>query len=370
MKALFLKYKKLHLWLLVNLILLAAYFLLRGQKALMTALAENITAPIRQAIGRLCYLTEISVMEVLCVLLIVGAIAYVIWSIAAVIRAKDRRAGRTYSAVLGAANIALSICVGFCLLWGINYGAETFQDKSGIYAEPVAYEDLAAVTVYFAQQLSLAADDVQRDESGVFAVPREEILSASTTVYDAAEQVFPFLEFDDPGVKAMAFSRLLSAMDFTGFYCSYTGESNVNVDSPACLLPSTVVHELAHQRGIASEQECNFLAVMASVISGNPAYEYAGWLKGYINLGNALYSVDRDLYWAIRDMLPETVEADLAYNSAYWDQFRDTAVQKVSNTVYDGILKAYGDERGIQSYGTVVDMLVVYYKDAAYSALS
>ena len=44
-------------------------------------------------------------------------------------------------------------------------------------------------------------------------------------------------------------------------------------------------------------------------------------------------------------------------------QFRDSTVQKVSNKVYDGLLKGYGEERGIQSYGTVVDMLVVYYKD-------
>ena len=37
----------------------------------------------------------------------------------------------------------------------------------------------------------------------------------------------------------------------------------------------------------------------------------------------------------------------------------------VSNKVYDGLLKAYGDERGIQSYGTVVDLLVAYYIDRA-----
>ena len=370
MKSFLLKHKKLHIWLLVNLLLLAAYFLLREQKALMTLLAEQVASPLRRAIGRLCYLTEISIMEVLCVLLVAGALVYLIGSVVTVIRSKGRRKSIAYRAALSAANIALTVCVGFCLLWGINYGAENFQDKSGIYAEPVAYEDLVVVTAYFAQQLSLASDDVIRDENGVFAVPREEILAASTDVYNAAEQVFPFLEFDDPGVKAMAFSRLLSAMDFTGFYCSYTGESNVNVDSPACLLPSTVVHELAHQRGIASEQECNFLAVMASIISGNAAYEYAGWLKGYINLSNALYSVDKDTYWAIRGTLPAEVAADLAYNNAYWAQFDNTTVQKVSNTVYDGILKAYGDQRGIQSYGTVVDMLVVYYKDIAYRAFS
>ena len=48
---------------------------------------------------------------------------------------------------------------------------------------------------------------------------------------------------------------------------------------------ATVAHELAHQRGIASEQECNFLGVLASTTSGNPAYVYAGWLSGYIYLG-------------------------------------------------------------------------------------
>jgi hypothetical protein len=172
----------------------------------------------------------------------------------------------------------------------------------------------------------------------------------------------PFLAFDDTGVKPMFFSEFMSIIDFTGFYCPYTGEPNVNVHSPACMLPATAAHEMAHQRGIASEQECNFLAVLAATNSDHPAYVYAGWLKGYIQLSNALYRVNQDIYWAIRDVLPESVRADLAYNTEYWKQFDNTVVQKVSTTAYDGMLKAYGDARGIQSYGTVVDMLVAYYK--------
>ena len=363
MKTFFQKHQKLHIWLLTDLVLLAAYFLCRQNRTWMNALAEHVTTPLKQAAGRLCYMTELSIMEVLTALLVIGGIAYAVWSVIAIVRARGYRKSCAYRTVVRAACIGLSIYAGFCLLWGVNFWTDSFQDKSGIYAEPVAAEDLLKVTVYFAQQLALASDDVERTEDGVFAVPREEILARAPHVYDAIEEQFPFLEFEDPGVKAMRFSYWMSVIDFTGFYCPYTGESNVNVHSPACSLPGTVAHELGHQRGIASEQECNFLAVLASVTCDDPAYRYSGWLKGYIHLSNALYSLNRDVYWQLRDLLPAEVEADLRYISDYWEQFRDTKVQQVSTQVYDGVLKAYGDERGIQSYGTVVDMLVAYYKD-------
>ena len=362
MREFFRRHQKLHIWLLADLGALLAYFAFRGRRGLMNALADHVTGPLRQAVGRVCYLVPFSVMEALEVLAVLLGAGYLLWSIAAVVKARGRRKERAYGAILGAACAALTVWAGFCLLWGINYWTDGFQDRSGIYAEPVALEDLRAVTELFAARTAGASEEVERDEHGLFAVSRKEILENSVRAYDGLTEAFPFLKFDDPGVKPMFFSRLMSALDFTGFYCPYTGESNVNVDSPACMLPSTVAHELAHQRGIASEQECNFLAVLASTTCDDPAYIYSGWLIGYVYLGNALYSQDPEAYWAIRETLPEEVRLDLAYNNAYWAQFRDTAVQRASNKVYDGILKSYGDERGIQSYGTVVDLLVAYYK--------
>lgn len=366
MKKFFEENRRLHIWLLTDFGLLAAFWLCRGNRAWMNALAEHVTGPLRLAVGRLCYRTEISIMEVLCVLLVLGVLAYVGWSGIAILRARGRRGRRTYRAVLGAVCAGVSIYVGFCVLWGINYYIDSFQDRSGIRAEPVAVEELKRVTAYFADRVSKASVAVPRDGNGVFAVSREEILEKSVQAYTAVEQQFPFLEMEDSGVKGVHFSKMMSRLDFTGVYCPFTGESNVNIDSPACMLPSTAAHEMAHQRGIASEQECNFLAILAATTCQDPAYEYSGWLMGYLYLGNALYGVDREAWQRIRDGLDEGVKTDLAFHSAYWRAYRDTLVQQVSNTVYDGFLKSYGDEDGIQSYGTVVDLLIVYYRDAVF----
>ena len=362
MKAFFLRHKKLHFWLLADLCLLAAFLVLRESRGAMAVLAAAMGA-LRRDVGRVCYLVPFSVMEVLCILLVLFAVGYGVWSIVAVVRAGGRRLARSYSALLGAVCLGLTVYVGFCYLWGVTYYVDSFQDRSGVYAQDVAKEDLEAVTWYFARQLTAAADTVERDENGLFAVSREEIFRQSVHVYDETEKQFPFLAFQDRPPKAVRFSRVMSRLDFTGVYCPFTGESNVNVDSPACLLPSTIAHELAHQRGIALEQECNFLAILSSTTCGDDAYAYSGWLLGYIYLGNALYGEDQALWQPVYQSLPETVRADLADNNAYWRQFQDSTVKKASNQVYDSFLKGYGAEQGLKSYGMVVDLLVAYYKD-------
>ncbi|MEI3122667.1 MAG: DUF3810 family protein [Oscillospiraceae bacterium] len=157
------------------------------------------------------------------------------------------------------------------------------------------------------------------------ASPRRagEIFERSTEVYAALYDEFPFLRLagGERRPKAFRCSDALSAIGFTGFFFPFTGEANLNVDSPAAWLPSTICHELAHLRGVASEQECNFIAILAATRSDDPAYRYSGWLLGYIYLANALYRYAPDRWQAIRETLTESVVADIRANNAYWAQF-------------------------------------------------
>lgn len=349
-------FKKQLLWLAVNAACLGLFWLFRTDRTAMDFVAQRITAPYRDAVGRLCHALPISVSELLYAAAILGALAYLIRSCLRVRRA-PRRGAEAARRALGLANAALTVYVLFCLLWGANYYATGFCEEAGLTDEPITVAALSETTSRFAAQLSACAGDVVRDDEGVFAVPRADLLAASTEVYSALSLHYPQLAMDDRRPKAMLFSRIMSAMGFTGFYFPFTGESNVNVDSPSAWLPCTIAHELAHQRGYASEQECNLLGILACVTCGDAAYRYSGYLSGYVHLSNALYRADYDAWLAVYQTLPETVLADLRAQSAYWAQF-EGPVEQAGTKVYDAFLKSYGEERGVQSYGAVVDLLV------------
>ena len=360
MKYFLARYKKLHIWLLVLLFLLALFLIFRTNRDLMNWLVTEVTQPMKDAVASVCYLVPFPVIEILYILAGIWVIIHIVVSAVKIRRSKGHRRSAAYRRVLVLLCVVLTVADWFCLVWGINYYADGFQEKSGLYAQEVEVSELYRVTAYFTEQLNAASRTVPRDENGVFAVSREEIFANSTSIYDNICQEFPFLERQDRVPKQMIFSRVLSAMGFTGFYAGFTGESVLNVGSPAAYLPCTIAHELAHQRGIASEQECNFIAILASTQSGDPIYAYSGYLTGYVHLSNALYRADYDLWASLRSQLDPGALADIQYNSAYWSQW-ESPIDTVSQAVYDTMLKSYGQSDGIQSYGTVVDLLVAYY---------
>ena len=348
------------LWWLAGLAaFFAVYFPLRTCRSAMNWLCGRVILPLEQALGRLCGLTSVSVAEVLILSGIFAAMFYLAWQVRCLI-ARPGRGQRALRMGLTVLCAGLSVYAGFCLLWGVFYGADSFQDKSGLTARGGTVEELTVLTERFAREVSAVGDQVQRDENGCFAVPRSEIFAEAMSAYDGVVQVFDCLKKPAVMPKAFVSSRGMSYLDFSGFYFPFTGEANLNDESPAAYLPANICHEMAHQQGIATEKECNFVAIMAATSADSAAYRYAGYLMGYVHLANALYRVDQAAWQTIRDSLPDTVRADLRQNSAYWAQF-DGLVNTAATKVYDGFLKSNGLTDGVQNYGTVVDLLLAYY---------
>ena len=88
-------------------------------------------------------------------------------------------------------------------------------------------------------------------------------------------------------------------MGFTGVYFPFTGEANVNVDAPACLVPATIAHEMSHQRMVFSELEPILWGIAAAVSCGRSGVPVLRMADGLIQLCNALYAVSPDLWYQI-----------------------------------------------------------------------
>lgn len=329
----------------------------------MEKLSRTAVQPVHHALARLSSHVPFSVAELIWALGIISIVVYIISQIVILIR-KPERLKRVYIIFITVLSVSALVYAMFCMLWGIYYYGDDFETRSGLVSTEISTEQLETVTEYFALRANEYADEVTRDENGLYICDRELILSRSPEVFDEIVKEFPGLVGPRVGAKGMFFSRVMSYTDFTGFFFPFTAEANVNTDFPPALFAATVAHELSHQRGVAKEQEANFVAVLSSLMYGDADYCYSACLLAYVHLGNALHSADYEAWEAVYKQLDERVLKDFALDSYYWKQF-ETPVQKVTNTVYEGFLQSYDQKLGMRSYGACVDLLVNYYYEGA-----
>ena len=356
-----------HIIAAVSAALILLHLLTRDDHALMVWVSERLVRPVHRALAVLNDHLPLSVAELLIGLAVIAVLIYIIYTIIKLIRCGGRLK-RLYAAVINLLAAGLAVYAGFCMLWGVYYYGDDFMTRSGLKNDNISVEQLETVTEYFAALVNEYSSQVPRDADGNYVADRDAILRRSNEVYANVEETLPCLSGPAVRAKGVYFSRVMSYTDFTGFFFPFTAEANVNTDFPPALFASTVAHELAHQRGVAKEQEANFAAVLASLEYGDAEYCYSACMLAYTHLGNALYSADYDAWKSIYLTLNEDVRHDFAANREYWAQF-ETPVQKVSNTVYEGFLYSYDQSMGLKSYGACVDLLVNYYYEQASVAL-
>ena len=343
----------------IPLALVILFEVLKGNQALMTGWVFGVMAPFERLLGRICSVFPFSVAETLAALFLAGCVVWLVRAVVLVVRQKAPLPFLRRLISLG--TLWLWLWAGLCWLWNAAYYVPTFAQREGLETAPYSVEELAAVTEYFARQAAALAPQVPRDEEGHFAESLSDCFDRGPDIYQNIALEFSTLEIKAVRAKPLLCSRLQSILGFTGIYFPFTGEANVNVDAPACLVPATIGHEMAHQRMVASELEANFVGIAACISCDDVVFQYSGYLMGLINLCNALYSASPDAWY---DIAERTFNRELAIdwndNNDYWTALESPA-EDVAGDVYDSFLKGNNQTLGIHSYGACVDLLVSYY---------
>ena len=339
--------------------LICLFELLSSNQELMSAWVFGIMTPLEQLLGRLTAPVPFSVGEVLLFLFLVFCL---VWLIRAVVLLVRQRAPLSFFRRLCALAAALLwIWAGVNWLWNAAYYAPTFSQRAGLETQGYSVETLARVTECFARNAARLSTQVTRDEEGHFTEDVSLCFDRAVGIYENLTSEFPCLDMKSVEAKPLLCSKLQSSLGFTGIYSPITGEANVNIDAPRCLLPATIAHEMSHQRMVALEDEANFVGIAACITSDDPLFQYSGYLMGLIHLCNALYPVAPDTWYEIAGthFTPELF-TDWDDNNAYWTQ-RSSPMEEKAAEVYDSFLKGNDQELGIRSYGACVDLLVAYF---------
>ena len=245
------------------------------------------------------------------------------------------------------------------------YRGSTLDQKMGLDKQPVSAEELydtAAIVVTELNELHSKINYSASTDFSVMPYGYDELNRKLLDAYEIASEKYDFINTFDSRVKRVMLSEPMTYTHISGVYTFFTGEANLNTNFPDYTLPFTAAHELAHQRGIAREDEANFVAFLVCICSDDDYIRYSGYLNLYEYLSGPLSRANKDYYAVIYYAMPENILLEMKAYSKFFDKYRENIAEKVSEKVNDSFLTINGTE-GTKSYGMVVDLAVAYYKD-------
>ena len=260
------------------------------------------------------------------------------------------------------------VCMVFNLfVWNFapGYNALPLDQKLNLERTPVSAEELAATADILLEELKMLEDDIIFTGSGASRMPytyhkmNEKLMDA----YEKAAQKYDFINYFQSSIKPVMLSEPMTYTHISGVYTFFTGEANVNVNFPDYTIPYTAAHELAHQRGIAREDEANFVAFLVCIESDDAYIRYSAYLNLYEYVVSALYSANYDLYKESYYKQPKNILNERIAFSKFFEKYRENTVADISEATNNAYLQSQGSTQGTRSYGMVVDLAVAYYRD-------
>lgn len=244
-----------------------------------------------------------------------------------------------------------------------GYHGRALDEKLELDRQEVSATELYETAYILLSAMRGELDEISFSPDGFSVMPYDlpEMNRLLLAGYEKVSDTYDFLPRLKSRVKPVMMGRAMSYTHITGVYTFFTGEANLNVDFPDYTLPYTAAHELAHQRGIAREDEANFVAFLVCTASDDAYIRYCGYRNLYDYVLSALYEADPMQYSMLISYAPRPVLREMRAYSQFFDQYRDSVVADLSETVNNTYLTMQGTE-GTKSYGMVVDLAVAYFR--------
>ena len=292
-------------------------------------------------------------------MILFSPIALVYYIIYAVRKTKEGKGIRCVAAFISVIPLLYAL---FVLTFAAGYYAPRIDEKMGFQKESVSEDSLFESALYLTDKLNDICPDVCFVENSCSVMPysNSEMIGKINEAYEKYDDRSGLIVNFRSAVKQIALSEPMTYTHISGIYTFFTGEANINVNYPDFILPFTTAHEMAHQRGVAREDEANFVSYLICEQSDDAFVRYSAYLNMFEYVASELAATDMERYVEVRSRLDVRVKDDLAYYSDFFAAYRDSSASKITSTVNDAYLKSQWTA-GIDSYDQVVRLFVMYY---------
>lgn len=325
--------------------------------------SQGINRLYRQLLSRFFGIFPFSVYEFLLYIAILILFVYTLYRLTCCMKRRSQRKKHLILWLLHISDFAMIIWCLIIYTWTLNYARVPLETTMQLESTPANNEALAHLYSHLIMRLNQTAHEVDRNKDGQMIIYSgyQSVFDKAPSCYDTLSKTYPVFGGDFGPPKSIALSKPMLYTSITGIYSPFTSEPNINTAILPQTLPVTTLHELAHQRGFAPEDEANFIATLAATVSEDATFRYSGYFLAYIYTNQELYRRSPESVAMLNKTLDPLVKQDLHTYSLFL-KAHEGKIEKISSTLNDSYLKANGIADGEASYGRMVSLLLAYYQ--------
>lgn len=324
------------------------------------AVTQSIGAFFRFILAKLTGWIPFSLAEMTVILLPIILIALIVVGIK-VVRSEKSNLYVRYICIL--LSVIMTFYSLFVFTLGTSYQGRTLYEKLEVekpeYNDP---DDLLKLSEYLRDRVNECAENIEFDPERGSLMPysRSKLNELLNDACIKASEKYDFISPLRSNFKDVIFSVPMTYTHISGVYSYYTGESNINTNFPDYTIPYTAAHELSHQRGIAREDEANFVAYLICMESDDNYIRYSAYLNLLEYVQSTLRRADSQLYSDFYHTLGRKTILEYTAYSNFFDKYEDNVAAQVSGTVNNIYLQSQGQSAGTLSYSLVVGLAIAY----------
>lgn len=256
--------------------------------------------------------------------------------------------------------LIILVCL-FYWVWGFNYYQKSLSSRLKLEEVLIDSSYIREELTHVIPRLNALRAEINPDE--INTLTADSFCNMESTLRKYQETVLPQLGWRPVGqvrVRKLSPEGFLLGWSTSGIYIPFSFEGHVDPGLHPLQYPFTLAHEMAHGYGVTNEGDCNTIALLTCLHSGQPLYQYAALLTyfRYLWFDPRWDEAERK---NISGKISPAVRDDLVAIKNQADKFPDF-LPEWRDLVYESYLHWMGVDDGLDSYHSVVDKMASLYK--------